>query len=165
MTGEVTCLELMVKVAEETAEAAAAEAAAAAAAEVESARAAAEAAENAATAEAAAAAADAAIDTANEAAAALATIDAHTRAAFEQFDANGSGGIDASELVPALRLLGHPCSEEHARQVLDKYSSDGQVSGMLQSHPLPVGCAQRLLSNGYPHLSPPSRAHIRMCCF
>ena len=56
-----------------------------------------------------------------------AIIDEHIRAAFGQFDADGSGGLDVSELMPALKMLGHQTSDESVQQVLDKYSSDGKT--------------------------------------
>ena len=54
--------------------------------------------------------------------------DPHVIAAFRQFDTDGSGDIDASELQPALRVLGLKADSAGALQVVKSYASAGTSS-------------------------------------
>ena len=51
--------------------------------------------------------------------------DAMIEAAFEIFDEDGSGAIDATELVAALGQLGIQASPEEVERLMDKYDDDG----------------------------------------
>ena len=53
-------------------------------------------------------------------------LDPHLVSAFKQFDSDQSGGIDAAELVPALRLLGLRADAFEVESIKEKYSSPGQ---------------------------------------
>lgn len=57
-----------------------------------------------------------------------AVVDATVRAAFEAFDADGSGGIDAKELRQALAHLGMQADAQGVTAVLRKYDADGNAN-------------------------------------
>ncbi|EOD08663.1 hypothetical protein EMIHUDRAFT_60781, partial [Emiliania huxleyi CCMP1516] len=47
------------------------------------------------------------------------------RAAFEEFDTDGSGSLEVKELQQALARLGVETSSDAARRILDKFDKDG----------------------------------------
>ncbi len=55
---------------------------------------------------------------------AKAAIDPQVRSAFDKFDTDKSGDIDARELTAALKVLGMQTSEAQARQILSKYDTN-----------------------------------------
>ena len=57
-------------------------------------------------------------------------IDADIRRAFAYFDKDASGGIDYSELRPALAQLGLDATTTEAAALLSKYDAD--ASGRLE---------------------------------
>ena len=48
--------------------------------------------------------------------------------AFDLFDTNGSGQLDANELRPALAKLGLETTQVEALQILRKYDSSGNMT-------------------------------------
>ena len=50
------------------------------------------------------------------------------RAAFNNFDNDGDGHIDVSELHTALEALGLPCGEAQTAAVLAKFDNDGNLT-------------------------------------
>ena len=49
------------------------------------------------------------------------------RVAFESFDKNGSGGIDAKELGEAMAAMGKKMTEEELKNLIEKVDEDGKT--------------------------------------
>ena len=54
-----------------------------------------------------------------------ASIDGNIKAAFDKFDADGSGDIDVSELTSALKELGMTVSQDQVTRIMAKYDTGG----------------------------------------
>ena len=50
------------------------------------------------------------------------------RAAFDAFDTDQSGSIDASELGQAMKIMGKHMSERDLKEIIDKVDDDGKLS-------------------------------------
>jgi Ca2+-binding EF-hand superfamily protein len=45
--------------------------------------------------------------------------------AFREFDVDGSGTIDTSELLAAFKSMGQGCTPDQAKKLISKYDNDG----------------------------------------
>ena len=90
-----------------------------------------------------------------------AAADPAVRAAFEAFDADGSGGIDATELRQALAHLGMQADAQGVMAVLRKYDADGSANLSLEQFARLVNDIRRYQGKEAPTPRSPPRSPPR----